>query len=164
MAPKKKASSKTKKAKPKAVKAKPKVLGYYCGISNPPKGKVRGSVEYCVNHNQVRYYGIEAVKKKDLIKTSKTPSIDKERIKLQKIGLDIDDLVKAFAKVKRVLDDPKSTRAQLKSANKKKEALLKKKEVIRKKYQTQRNYVLQLADEEKKLEKEKKKQKAKKKS
>lgn len=152
MPPKKKTSSKTKK-----TKAKPK--GYYCGVKNPPKGKERGSVEYCVNHNQVRYWGLKAVKEKDLVKTAITPNIDKERIKLQKIGLDIDDLLKAYQKVMRVIDDPKSTRVQLKSAQKKRETMLKRRDVLRKKYNTQRNYVIRLAKEEEKEKKRKPKMK-----
>ena len=33
----------------------------YCGIRNPPKNRVRGTSQQCINSGQARYYGIMAV-------------------------------------------------------------------------------------------------------
>lgn len=33
----------------------------YCGSGAVPKGKSRGSAEYCLRKNQVRYYGVEKI-------------------------------------------------------------------------------------------------------
>ena len=33
----------------------------YCGIRNPPKNRVRGTSEQCINAGQARYYGIMSV-------------------------------------------------------------------------------------------------------
>ena len=33
----------------------------YCGIRNPPKNRVRGTSQQCINSDQARYYGIIAV-------------------------------------------------------------------------------------------------------
>src|SRR5258705_207523 len=42
----------------------------YCGIGKIPKGKVRGTPEYCVQTNQIRYYGLEEIDEK-LLKQAK---------------------------------------------------------------------------------------------
>ena len=33
----------------------------YCGIRNPPKNRVRGTSQQCINSGQARYYGIMSV-------------------------------------------------------------------------------------------------------
>ena len=33
----------------------------YCGIHKVPKGRVRGTSEYCIKSGQARYYGINSV-------------------------------------------------------------------------------------------------------
>ena len=42
----------------------------YCGSSKNPKEKILDTPEYCVQTNQVRYYGIEKINK-DLLKAPK---------------------------------------------------------------------------------------------
>ncbi len=55
-------------------------MSKYCGIGKVPKDAERGSDEYCLEHNQVRYWGlkkidpsivkkVEIIKNKDKIKT-----------------------------------------------------------------------------------------------
>lgn len=45
----------------------------YCGKGPVPKGKKRGSAEYCLMNNQVRYYGVEKIDKK-LLKDYEGPN------------------------------------------------------------------------------------------
>ena len=142
------------KAKTKAKTKKVQIDKTYCGIGNMPRGKDRASAEYCMNHNQIRYYGMKAVDPKLLerVKTKKL-NIDKERIKLKKIDLDADDLIKEYTKIKKILDNPAaSTPAEVKRAKKKRLQILKKKETIKKKFIAQKNIVLRLAREEEREE------------
>jgi len=58
----------------------------YCGIGKIPRGKTRGTPEYCVQSNQIRYYGLEKIDK-NLLKRAKglTSDLIKEQLKLKKI-------------------------------------------------------------------------------
>ena len=58
----------------------------YCGIGPIPKDKTRGTPEYCVRTNQVRYYGLMQIDKKLLNQAKgKTTDLIKEQLKLKKI-------------------------------------------------------------------------------
>jgi len=140
-------SSKASKSKSKKTKVNKAEEGY-CGAGAVPRGKYRASAEYCVQRNQVRYYGLKKIDAELLEKKVKTSDIDKERIKLKKIDLDADDLIKEFAKVKRILEDPTSTKSQLKQANAKKKAIFKRRDLIKKRFIAQTKVIKELEKKE----------------
>lgn len=60
----------------------------YCGKGPVPKGKTRGSAEYCLRNNQVRYYGvkkIDAKMLKDYESSDRIKSREAELIKYNEI-------------------------------------------------------------------------------
>lgn len=61
----------------------------YCGAGPVPKGKIRGTPEYCVENKQVRYYGIVALPPhlaEKAMQSGKKLNLLKEQIKGRKLG------------------------------------------------------------------------------
>jgi len=136
---------------------------YYCGIGEVPRGKIRAPVEYCIQHNQVRYYGLVAIDPKLLVSAKgKTTDLNKEKIKLHKINADIKILLKDFSMIKIILSDPDAKPSKIKKAEAKKAAMLKRRDVLRKKFIEQNDVIKNLEKEEARAKKAKKEAKAKK--
>lgn len=60
----------------------------YCGIGPIPKGKQRGTPEYCLNKKQVRYWGIKKIDKQILEALEQVNYellLQKEKFKLLKL-------------------------------------------------------------------------------
>lgn len=135
---------------------------YYCGIGDVPRGKIRAPVEYCIQHNQVRYYGLVAIDKKLLISAKgKTTDLNKEKIKLAKIKADIKILLKEFSTNKIILEnkDGSQRASDIKKAKAKRILLLQRRDKLKKQYNTQAKVVENLEKEEIRAEKEKEKKK-----
>ncbi len=127
----------------------------YCGIGNVPRGKIRGTPEYCVQVNQVRYYGLEKINE-NLIKNAKgkTSSIVKEQLKLKEIEEKAKALINEVKKINIILAQKHAKPSQIKSAEKKLSSLLEKRDKIVKSLKIQ----IKIVDN---LEKEEAKEKAK---
>lgn len=125
---------------------------YYCGIGPVPKGKVRAPVEYCIQNNQVRYYGLVAIDP-ELLKTAKgkTSSLIKEQLKLKKIEIDAKMLIKEVKNLKVITDDDRMTESKQRKAKKRIKELLSKRDKIVKRLKDQQRLVESLErDEEEK--------------
>lgn len=124
------------------------VKGMACGIKIP-KGKIRGTPEYCVQINQVRHYGVVAIDEKTL-ETAKGKSGDlvKEQLKMKKIESDAKVLLKEFKKLKIIAEEPGATKKEKTSAEKKIGELLVKKNALVKRLNAQKKVVDALLDEE----------------
>lgn len=123
----------------------------YCGIGNIPKGKTRGTPEYCVRANQVRYYGLEKIDKKILKEAKgKTTDLIKEQLKFKKIEDDAKSLIKDVKNIKIILEDESAKPTQLKNAQKKMDELLIKRDKLIKKLKDQKKVVENLEKQEKK--------------
>lgn len=138
---------------------------YYCGIGKVPRGKVLAPVEYCIQHNQVRYYGLVAIDRKLLTEAKgQTNDLNKEKIKLTKIKADIKILLKDFSTNKIILENKDGSQrpSNIKKAEAKRLLLLKKRDKLKKQYNTQAKIIENLEKEEKRAAKEAKKEKKKK--
>ena len=133
------------KAKPKArTKAKPKKdigkeLPMFCGITPVPKGKRRGTPQYCAAAKQIRYYGLVAIDPKLLGK--KPPSLSeiatREIISHRKLLNQAQILVKKAQQLKLIINDPKSSAKKRNTAQKAFDILLTKREPLKKKIHNQ---------------------------
>lgn len=132
----------------------------FCGLGPVPKGKVRGTPEYCLQNRQVRYYGKVAIDPKILTTvTGKTLNLTKEKIKLKKIGDDAKFLIKEVKNIKVILDDRRSSPSEIKRAKKKMDALLLKRDKLVNRLKAQKKIVVTIEKEEEKLKKLEKKKK-----
>ena len=59
----------------------------YCGIRNPPKNRVRGTSQQCINSGQARYYGIMSVENEinQILAEKKKLANEKAKIKRQEL-------------------------------------------------------------------------------
>ena len=132
----------------------------YCGAGGVPKGKIRGTPEYCIQTNQVRYYGLELIDE-DLLKRAKgtTTNLDKELLKLRRMEDDAKVLIKKVNIVKIILEDDRSRPSQLKRAQKKMDALLLRRDKLVKKLKAQKAVVATVEADEKRRAKTKAKTK-----
>ena len=121
----------------------------YCGIGPVPKGKVRGTPEYCIQTNQIRYYGLVAIDP-SLLKKAKgsTSSLIKEQLKLKKLTDDAKILIKDVKNIKVILDDDRTRPAQQKKAQKRMDELLAKRDRLTKRLKAQQAAVEALEQEE----------------
>ncbi len=126
----------------------------YCGIGQVPKGRIRGTPEYCIQTNQVRYYGLEAIDE-DLLKQAKgnVSDLTKEKLKIKKIEDDAKILIKEVKNIKIILESEDSKPSQKKNAQKKMDELLVKRDTLIKKLKAQSQVVKEL---EKDIERRKK--------
>lgn len=126
----------------------------YCGIGKIPKGRIRGTAEYCIQTNQVRYYGLEAIDE-DLLKQAKgnISDLTKEKLKVKKIEDDAKLLIKEVKNIKIILESDDSKPSQKKNAQKKMDELLEKRDALVKKLKAQSLIVKEL---EKDIERRKK--------
>ena len=133
----------------------------YCGIGPVPKGKVRATPEYCVQTNQVRYYGLELIDK-DLLKTAKgrTSSLIKEQIKLKKIADTAKFLIKEVKDLKVILDDQDAKPSQQKRAQKKMDNLLTQRDKLVKQLKLQKIVVEAIEEDAKRKKKSSKSSKS----
>lgn len=136
---------------------------YYCGVQEPPpQGKTRASLEYCIQHNQLRYYGIVAIDPKLLVTMKiRTSDLNKELSKLHEINNNIKILIKNFKSNQRILSDENTTNAKRKRAEIKRESLLKKRDKLKKQFALQTKIVknAEIEDKKQKAEAEKLKKK-----
>lgn len=115
----------------------------YCGIGKIPKGKIRGTPEACIRANQVRYYGLVTIDE-SLLETAKgsTTNLIKEQLKLKSFEDMAKILVNDIKKVKITLDDKRSTRSEIKKAQKKMDGFMVKRDLLVKKLKDQKAVVL----------------------
>ena len=71
----------------------------YCGIRNPPKNRIRGTSEQCINAGQARYYGIMSVENEinRILAEKRKLANEKAKIKRQeakKSTTEANDLIK----------------------------------------------------------------------
>jgi len=130
---------------------------YYCGIKPVPKGYQRGSTEYCIQTNQVRYYGLEKIDPK-LIDQFKGSNVDlqKEKIKLSKIENDAKLLIKESKVLNLILSNEKSSEVAKKKATKKMDKLVEKRDKLVKKLKAQEKLIKDLEKLQEKTKKAKK--------
>lgn len=124
----------------------------YCGIGSVPKGSKRGSAKYCIDINQVRYYGIEQISPSLILKVKKqSKKIDPltEKIKLKSLQTDAKVLLNEVANLKLLLDLEKISATEKKAARKKLDTLLGKKEGLIKSLTNQKKIVEQIERDEK---------------
>lgn len=135
----------------------------YCGAGSVPKGKERGTAEYCVQTNQIRYYGIEAIDETLLQNRGKGKNIIKEKLKLKKIEDDAKLLIKDVSRTKMVINSEKSKPSERKKAEKKLESLMTQRDKLVKKLKSQKA-VVEALDKEEALQRERESEATKKKS
>jgi hypothetical protein len=139
----------------------------YCGIKAVPKGKIRGTPEYCAKNKQVRFYGIKHIDKNLLEEVSKkAPNVIKEQLKLKKAEDNGKILIKKYKNLMVVIDDKNIKSSQRKKAKAAIAKLLIKRDIILNNINKQKK-IVQAAEKQHKLDqKEAKKEaiKAKKKS
>jgi hypothetical protein len=142
----------------------------YCGIGDVPKNKVRGTPEYCVRNNQVRYYGVEALSEDMLnLRKSLAVNLEKEQLKLRKLLDQGTILLRQIKNEQFIYRDERQKESARKRADKKLDQLLAKRDKLVKKIKDQRAYVVMLEEEQRKQRakeaaEKKKAEKAKKKS
>ncbi|ACF16996.1 V12 [Sputnik virophage] len=136
----------------------------YCGIGKVPKGKERGTPEHCFQSNQIRYYGIKKIDKSLLEKPKKKRlSLIKEQTKLNNLLEKGKRMVKEANKLKSIINDPESSKTEIRNAKKKLEKIVAKKNKFVLELKQQRQVVDELLEEEREKEKaERKAEKAKK--
>jgi hypothetical protein len=121
---------------------------YYCGMGAVPKNKIRAPPEYCLKHNQVRYYGIVAIDPELLEKYKKKgPNLLTEQIKLKKYEDQGRKLVRDMEKVKTELQDEKTTESRRKRVIKKQNDLYKLRDKLKEQLKYQRETVTLLEQE-----------------
>lgn len=111
----------------------------YCGIEKVPKGKERGTIEFCAKKKQIRYYGLKKINKDQLLKkNNKNDERVKESLKYNKLNDDAKVLVKDYKnlKVKYEINPLKTTKKKIDDLLKKRDKLLikikKQKKVVKK--------------------------------
>ena len=126
----------------------------YCGIGKIPKGKIRGTPEHCIQANQIRYYGIEAIDP-DLLNSAKgkTSNLIEEQIKLKKIEEQAKALINEVKKIKLILNSDNASTTQIKNAKKKMDSLLEKRDILVKKLKAQKKIVESIEAEEERRKK-----------
>lgn len=124
----------------------------YCGIGPIPKGKQRGTPQYCLANRQVRYYGIEEIEK-ELLKKEKEVDITKEKLKLKKLEDDGKRLINEYKKVKLILSLEDATKSDKKKALKRIDQLINKRDKLVKNISKQSEYIKTLEKEKKRKEK-----------
>jgi len=104
----------------------------FCGVGDPPKGRERGTPEFCVQTNQVRYYGLVPIDKRLLITAKgKTSSLIKEQLKLRRLEDDAKLLVNNVKNVKLILSNDNAKPSKIKAAeNKLKQLFLKRDKLV----------------------------------
>lgn len=84
---------------------------YYCGMSDVPKGKRRGTLKECLESKQVRYHGIVAHALDDILSNKKTVKrqptvkqlesrIDKKFVKLKNLEYKVKNIEAKYKKEK----------------------------------------------------------------
>ncbi|AKI79324.1 hypothetical protein [Acanthamoeba castellanii mimivirus] len=130
----------------------------YCGIGKIPKGKERGTPEYCVQSNQVRYYGLKKIDR-SLLETAKVKktSLVKEQTKLNNLIEKGKQMLKEYNNLKLIINDEKSSKSAVNKARKRMEEIVLRKDRFVKDVKKQREIVNDLIEKEKEEEKAAKK-------
>ncbi|AZL89195.1 low complexity protein [Megavirus baoshan] len=130
----------------------------YCGIGKIPKGKIRGTPEYCIEVNQVRYYGLKKIDS-NLLSMSKSRKTDliKQQLKLKRIEDDAKILIKEVKNIKLIINDDLARESSKKKAKKRMDELLVKRDNLVKRLKKQREFVKQIEKEERDAEEQIKK-------
>jgi len=140
------------------MSAKASGVSQYCGFGAVPRGKTRASEEYCVSNKQIRYYGIEEIKNKELLKkvmgSKKRGDMQTELMKLRKLEYQFRGYLRDVKELIVLINDEKETPAKVKRHLKRKETLIKKLKAIKEKYNIQLAVVEEMEKEGEKEEKE----------
>ncbi len=130
----------------------------YCGIGKIPKGKIRGTPEYCIEANQVRYYGLKKIDS-NLLSMSKGRKTDlvRQQLKLKRIEDDAKILIKEVKNIKLIINDDLARESSKKKARKRMDELLIKRDNLVKRLKKQREFVKQIEKEERDAEQQIKK-------
>lgn len=138
----------------------------YCGIGPVPKGKERGTAEYCANNKQIRYFGLEKltddVIKQLLNKKKKEKTLLQEQFALKKLEDRGKMLLNKVKNLTVIIENPDERPSKVKSADK--ELVLVKKQIntLLKKYKSQKKLVKKMEEDQEKKEKATKKKSKKK--
>lgn len=121
----------------------------YCGVNKVPNGKVRGTPEYCVQTNQVRYYGLHKINE-SLLTTAKgkTSDLIKQQLRAKKYMDDAKILNKEYLNAKIILEESKKE-SEKKNARKKMANLQDRFEKLKLKAKKQLDLVKRLQETEK---------------
>lgn len=143
----------------------PEAVQYYCGRGPVPRGKKRGTPEYCLRNNQVRYYGIVAIDPA-LLDKFQTKALDlvTEQLRLKKLENLAKILIKDVKHVKIEMENEDLKASRRKQLEKKMANLLKKRDKMLVQLRNQRKVIAQLEEERKQAEKQSKQKQKKKKS
>lgn len=123
----------------------------YCGIGPVPRGMVRATPEYCLQTNQIRYYGIKAIDK-DLLKNFKEGTSDllKEQLKMKRIEESAKILIKDIKETQIILDQQDEDSSMYQDAIEKMNELQTKKKSIIKKIKLQKKKIEKMEKADKK--------------
>lgn len=132
----------------------------YCGAGDLPRGKIRGTPEYCVQTNQVRYYGIKKINPELLKPKVKVLTLDKQVLKFRKLQDSAKIFVNESKKLKLILSDEELSKAKRKAAEKRMDALKVRGRALSKKLEAQQKIVDQMELDEKRASKAAAKEKA----
>jgi hypothetical protein len=121
----------------------------FCGIGKIPKGKVRGTPEYCVQARQVRYYGLKVIDEK-FLHTKRRHSLIKEQLKLKRIEDNAKMLIREVRNLKLILEDEGAKPSLQKKAQKKFNKLLLERDKLVKQLKQQKKIVDEIEKQEKK--------------
>ena len=142
----------------------------YCGIGKVPAGKKRGSAKYCLEKNQVRYYGLEQIDQKLIDKKNaeaKKLDLTKEQLKLHKIKYKAQGIIRRHGIQKVIANSIHSsyTDKEREAARKKMREYEAMKPIIKAQFDKQKAVIAKIKDEmarKEKREKLKEKEKEKK--
>lgn len=107
----------------------------YCGTKNLRGSQIRGSAEYCADHNQIRYYGIEAIDPQIINSSSRSVNRTKEKLvnaqlKMGAIRTESQALIKEVKTLRFLLEKDTVSDAKKRSLQKKIDNLLRKRDQL----------------------------------
>lgn len=132
----------------------------FCGVGPVPKGKIRGTAEYCASKHQIRYYGLVKIDPKLLEKIEKKKrNLLTEQIKLKKIEDKAKILVKESGKIKAIISNDKSKDSEIAKAEKRLVEIKKIRDKLLEQLNNQKSIVNEVKKQQQQDEKDKIKQK-----
>jgi hypothetical protein len=113
---------------------------FYCGAGPVPKGKVRGSAEYCYQNNQVRYWGLHKIDKSIIEaaqQVKKEVDLNTERAKRLRMRDAMKKLINEVIMVNLQMDAEGVRESELKKLRKKKQDIVERRNKLLKKIEKQ---------------------------
>ena len=128
----------------------------YCGAREPPKNRVRGTSEQCINAGQARYYGIMQVENQinKILAEKKKLANEKAKMKRQEAKKKVDDANKKIKQANVAVKEANKAKQEAKNAEKEaKNQQLKNQQLIILQLKNQQLIILQLKNLEEDFEK-----------